>query len=235
MPTIIIRQFLKFLFIFNSKTSHYVKSYDGTRRRLSAEADQEKSQWSLKQREANRRIVDTRNNLEKIYQRQRNLNEAAQIKETDKKAAEIDKKIEDINNRKNYIQSKALSEKIAQSEAHEALFKSKAAHKFSQANAQQHEDHLKHFQKIVQKEEEAEKEIYKVVKESEFMRRKKDNELKKMQEQFNEMKKQNAITIKNAIAKAFAEEQEYQQKILREKAHLDKVMWHHNHFFSCSS
>lgn len=56
------------------------------------------------------------------------------------------------------------------------------------------------------------------------MRRKKDNELKKMQEQFNDMKKQNAITIKNAIAKAFAEEQEYQQKILREKAQLDKVM-----------
>jgi hypothetical protein len=168
--------------------------------------------------------VDTRNNLEKIYQRQRNLNEAALIKETDKKAAEIDKKIEDINNRKNYIQSKALSEKIASSEAHEELFKSKAAHKFSELNAKAHEDHLKHFQKIVQKDEEAEKEIYKVVKESEFLRRKKDNELKKLQEQFNELKKQNAVTIKNAIAKAFAEEQEYQQKILREKASLDKVI-----------
>jgi hypothetical protein len=48
----------------------------------------------LKQREAQRRLVDTRNNLEKIYQRQRNLNELAQIAETEKKAAEIDKKIE---------------------------------------------------------------------------------------------------------------------------------------------
>lgn len=65
-----------------------------TRRRLSLEGDQEKSQWLLKQREANRRIVDTRNNLETIYQKQRNLNEAAQVAEKEKKAAEIDKKIE---------------------------------------------------------------------------------------------------------------------------------------------
>lgn len=61
---------------------------------MSLDADQEKSQWLLKQREANRRIVDTRNNLETIYQKQRNLNEAAQIAEKEKKAAEIDKKIE---------------------------------------------------------------------------------------------------------------------------------------------
>ena len=63
---------------------------------MSLEADQEKSQWLLKQREANRRIVDTRNNLENIYQKQRNLNEASQIAEKEKRAAEIDKKIDVI-------------------------------------------------------------------------------------------------------------------------------------------
>lgn len=205
-----------------AKTSNYVKSYDATRRRLSAGAEEEKSKWSLKQREANRRIVDTRNNLEKIYQRQRDLNEAAQIKDTDKKAAEIEKKIEDITNRKNQLKSRALSEKIERSEAHEELFKSKAAHKFSELNAKSHEDHLKHFQKTVAKDEECEKELYKSVKEAEFLRRKKDNELKKMQDGLNDMKKKNAAEIKQAIAKAFAEEEEFKQKILREKAQLDR-------------
>ena len=56
-----------------------------------------------------------------------------------------------------------------------------------------------------------------------FSRRKKDNELKKMQDGLNDMKKKNAAEIKKAIAKAFAEEEEYKQKILREKAQLDKV------------
>lgn len=64
------------------------------RRRLSLENDQEKALWSLRQREANRRIVDARNNLENIYHRQRSLNEAAQIAEQEKKAYEIERKIE---------------------------------------------------------------------------------------------------------------------------------------------
>lgn len=68
-----------------------------TRRRLSLENDQEKSMWSVRQREANRRIVDARNNLENIYQRQRHLNEAARVAEQEKRAYEIERKIEVIN------------------------------------------------------------------------------------------------------------------------------------------
>jgi Fe2+ transport system protein B len=75
----------------------------------------------------------------------------------------------------------------------------------------------------VQKDDEVEQDLYKSVKEAEFNRRKKDNELKKLQDQFVEMKKQNAIQIKQIIAKAFAEEQDFQQKIFKEKAKLDKV------------
>ena len=77
-----------------SKTSKFITNYDMTRRRLSAEANNEKAQWSLRQREANRRIVDTRNNLEGIYQRQRNLNEEARLASQERKAKEIESKIE---------------------------------------------------------------------------------------------------------------------------------------------
>ena len=77
-----------------AKTSKYITNYDMTRRRLSADANQEKAQWSLRQREANRRIVDTRNNLEGIYQRQRNLNEDARLADQERKAKEIESKID---------------------------------------------------------------------------------------------------------------------------------------------
>lgn len=77
-----------------SKTSNYIKNYDMTRRRLSAENELEKAQWSLRQREANRRLVDARNKLENIFQKQRNLNEAAMIAEQDRRANQIEKKIE---------------------------------------------------------------------------------------------------------------------------------------------
>ncbi len=65
-----------------------------TRRRLSLENEQEKAQWSMRNREANRRIVDTRNNLESIYERQRNLNNAAYVVDLERKQTEIDKKIQ---------------------------------------------------------------------------------------------------------------------------------------------
>lgn len=195
-----------------------------TRRRLSLENDQEKSQWALRQREANRRIVDTRNNLEGIYQRQRQLNEAAQIAQKERKAQEIEKKIEDITNRRNQLQSRALNERIERNEEHENLFKTKATHKLTELQVKDHEDHLKHFQKIAAKDEEVEQELYKNVKEAEFLRRKKENELKKLQEEFIELKKQNAARVKEVLAKAFQEEQEFQQKLFREKAKLDKVI-----------
>ena len=48
-------------------------------------------------------------------------------------------------------------------------------------------------------------------------------ELKKLQDQLIELKKQNDVQIKEMIAKAFAQEQEQEQKIWKEKAKLEKV------------
>lgn len=112
---------------------------------------------------------------------------------------------------------------MEKSEEHENHYRAKAANKLTELKIKNHEDHLKHFQKLVQKDDDAEQDLYKTVKEAEFLRRKKDNELKKLQEQFIEMKKKNAAAIKEAIAAAFAKEKDLEQRIWREKAKLDKV------------
>jgi hypothetical protein len=201
------------------------------RRRLSLEADQEKAQWALKQREANRRIVDTRNNLESIYQRQRNLNDMAFVTDQERKSKEIEKKIEEITNRRNNILNKQISERIEKGEQQEQFYKAKALHKLTELQVKEHEDHLKHFQKLVQKDDELEQDLYKSVKEAEFQRRKKDTELKKLNEQLIELRKKNATQIKELIAKAYADEQEFEQKIRREKAIVEKV--HKNNKLYC--
>lgn len=133
-----------------------------SRRRLSLENEQEKATWSLRQREANRRIVDARNNLENIYQRQRQLNESARIAEQEKKASEIERKIEDITNRKATTQAKLLSERLTKSEENETTFRTKANHRLTELKLRDHQDHLKHFQKLVQKDDELEQDYYKV-------------------------------------------------------------------------
>ncbi len=85
-----------------------------SRRKLSLDNENHAASWSMKQREANRRIVDTRNNLEKIYERQRNLNEAARIAELERRNQEIDKKIQVNFNRlyklmRNYLKFKTIA------------------------------------------------------------------------------------------------------------------------------
>lgn len=129
-----------------------------------------------------------------------------------------------MTTRKVTTQTKLLTERIAKSEESENHFKIKANHKLTELKLKDHEDNLKHFQKLVQRDDEYEQDLYKNVKEAEFARRKKDNELKKLQDQFIEVKKQNAIQIKELIAKSFAQEQELEQKIFREKAKLEKVL-----------
>jgi len=46
-----------------------------------------------------------------------------------------------------------------------------------------------------------------------------------MHDTLNELKKQNAIAIKEAIAKAYKEEQEYQQKIQKEQLDLISIFY----------
>ena len=129
-----------------------------------------------------------------------------------------------MTNRKTTMQQQQLNEKINKSQEHESIFKIKASHRLTELELKSHEDNLKHFQKLVQKDEEYEKDLYKSVKEAEFQKRKKDNELKKLQDEYIELKKRNSVQIKDMIANALAQEKEYEQKILKEKSLLKRVI-----------
>lgn len=91
---------------------------------------------------------------------------------------------------------------------------------------------MKHFQKVAQKDEEQQHELYKLVKDSEFSRRKQEKEVKKLQEEFVYKQKENSAIIKELLAKIFAEEKILQNKFLKEKAKLDKVISFHSIIFS---
>lgn len=59
-------------------------------------------------------------------------------------------------------QARLLSERLAKSEESESLLKAKASHRLTELKVRDYEDHLKHFQKLVQKDDELEKEYFKV-------------------------------------------------------------------------
>ncbi|CAF0981483.1 unnamed protein product [Didymodactylos carnosus] len=206
-----------------NQTSVHVKNYDLERRRLSGDITLHKSALDLKQREAVRRIVDTKNRLENIYVKQRELNKAASVAEQDRRAIELITKVENVNNRRNQLMSQYLRDKTEKSEEKEVLGSEKAKVSYIDLETKQHEDHLKHFQKIMNKNEEQEHDLYKNVKEAEFSRRKKEQDVKKLQGELVKTKRVHAEKIKGEISKAEKTEKEIKQQLVKEKSRLDKL------------
>ena len=128
-----------------------------------------------------------------------------------------------MTNRKKTIQSIVQQEKKEQNEKIETELSIKAHSRLIEQEVRQQEDNLKHIQKIAQKDDEQQHELYRSVKDSEFLRRKQEKDLRKLQNHYKIKQKENSALIKEILAKVFEEEQEMQQKISREKARLDKV------------
>ncbi|CAF2937639.1 unnamed protein product, partial [Rotaria sp. Silwood2] len=205
------------------QTSIHVKNYDLERRRLSADVTLHRSMLDLKQREALRRIVDTKNQLETIYTKQRELNQNAAIAEQDRRAAELMTKMADIESRRTNLMTQYLREKTERSEERETVGAGKAKVRHAELETRQHEDHLRHFQKTVSKNEEVEHDLRKSVKEADFEKRKKEQEVQRLKEELNRKKRLDAIRIREEIAKAEREEKELEQQLIKEKSKLDKL------------
>ncbi|CAF0822646.1 unnamed protein product [Didymodactylos carnosus] len=170
-----------------------------------------------------RRIVDTKNRLENIYAKQRELNKTAIVAEQDRRAIELMTKVEDVSNRRNQLMSQYLRDKTEKSEEKELLGSEKAKVRYIEIETRQHEDHLKHFQKVLNKNEEQEHDLYKSVKEAESGRRKKEQDVKKLQDELVKTKRVHAEKIKQEISKAEKAERELEQQLIKEKSKLDKL------------
>ena len=76
---------------------------------------------------------------------------------------------------------------------------------------------------MVSQNEEIEHELRKSVKEAEFQRRKKEQEVQKLKEDLIRKKREDARRIQQAIARSEQEEKELERNIYKEKTKLVKV------------
>ncbi|CAF3830368.1 unnamed protein product [Rotaria sp. Silwood1] len=116
-----------------------------------------------------------------------------------------------------------LREKTEKSEERETVGANKAKVRHAEFETRQHEDHLRHFQKTVSKNEEVEHELRKSVKETEFERRKKEQEVQQLKQELDRKKRLDSIHIREEIAKAEREEKDLEQQLTKEKSKLDKL------------
>ncbi|GFR77053.1 myosin-11-like, partial [Elysia marginata] len=76
--------------------------------------------------------------------------------------------------------------------------------------------------KMVSKGEEMEQELYANVRSSEYARQKQDQEVRRTQQTLAELKRVNAIKMKEDMVERKRQEEMLQQKLIRDKAELDK-------------
>lgn len=73
------------------------------------------------------------------------------------------------------------------------------------------------------KNNEVEQDLKKIVRDSEAERRKKEQEVQRLQEELNRKKRDYAAKIREQIAQAEREERELEELMLKEKSKLDQV------------
>ncbi|RUS79894.1 hypothetical protein EGW08_012332 [Elysia chlorotica] len=214
----------------NKSLEHKLTKSDGdikeammSKRKLDSDLAFTKSHLDIKKRDEQRHLTDTQIRLEDNTTTQRQLNNSAYNAGMDLKAKQIDQKIQAHNTRRVNLLSTSMRQKkdkeVAQQEVWEKRFKVRD----HEAQRRKHEDSLKFFQKMVTKGEEVEQELYANVRSSEYARQKQDQEVRRTQQTLAEMRRINAIKMKEDMVERKRQEEMLQQKLIREKAELDKV------------
>ena len=95
------------------------------------------------------------------------------------------------------------------------------------------------FQKMVSKGDDMEHSLYNKMRNAEYARQKQEQTVRRMQQQLAELKRKNAVRVKNELAQTHKEEKDLEQALIREKAELDKVKFislvpYHCHCYGCS-
>ena len=79
------------------------------------------------------------------------------------------------------------------------------------------------LQKMVGKGEDQEYSLHNRVKNAEYARQKQEQRVRKLNQQLMELKRKNAVKIKNEMTEVERSEKELEQQLLREQAELTKV------------
>ncbi|ELU18781.1 hypothetical protein CAPTEDRAFT_229333 [Capitella teleta] len=199
------------------------KAAEAAKRKLSADLMLTKAHLQLKNREEIRHKQDIVSRLKNNGSEQKQLNDVALHAELDLKSKLIDQRIQEHNKRRQGIATTAMVTRKEKSERHETHYGLKATKRKAEQQRREHEDHLKHFSKEVTKGEEAEYALYNKVKNAEYARQKQEQSVRRLSNKLLEMKRVNAVKIKEEMTERTKEEQEMHQRLQREQAMLNKM------------
>ncbi|ESO98036.1 hypothetical protein LOTGIDRAFT_239135 [Lottia gigantea] len=206
-----------------AKSDGDIKTTESYNRKLSADLSRTKHHLDIKKRDEQRRLTDTKMRLANNTNTQRLLNEEAINVEMDKKVREMNQRVQEHNDRRiNQLQSN-LKEKKVKRENQQSILEARFKKRLNEQQRREHEDSLKFFQKMVNKDDDIEQDLYSKVRATEYDRQQQEQQVRRLELNLAEMKRKNAAKLKQEINERNTAELQLEQKILRDKAELEKL------------
>ncbi|KAL4239220.1 hypothetical protein ACF0H5_000037 [Mactra antiquata] len=199
------------------------KQAEMTKRKLSADLVLTKAHIAIRQRDEQRHLADTQMRLDDNSNVQHELNEAAFHAEMDLKSKQMQQNIEAHNTRRVKLLKSHMSQKKMTEEAKQKIWEARFKKRASEKARLEHEDSLKFFQKMVNKGEDQEQNLYNKVRNAEYSRQKQEQTVRRLQQQLSEIRRKNATSLTKEMVDRNRQEMELEQLLLREKAELDKT------------
>lgn len=199
------------------------KAAEMNKRKLSADLKVTRHHISIKQRDEQRHLEDTRMRLSDNGNVQRELNEDAFHTGQDLKSKRMQQNIEAHNIRRVTQLKSFMKNKKEDLDKKQQVWEARFQKRSAEQARREHEDFLKFFQKMVTKGEDQEQTLYAKVRNSEYARQQQEQNVRRVQLQLQELKRKNAANVTQELASVNLKEQELEQQLIREKAELDKV------------
>ncbi|XP_048590371.1 trichohyalin isoform X2 [Nematostella vectensis] len=198
--------------------------HEYTKRRLSRDLINTKDSLSLKGREEGRKMTDVTRRLQHNSTSQRQAKLAAEYLELDRQGKEIEERGQFAEARRNHMLDQVTTQRKHQNTQAMTEWKKRFLDKENEASRRAHEDNVRHLQKIVSKLEESEHALYNRVRAAEMQRRKQEQIVTRLSTDFDMLRRDNARKIKETAVQCHKKEVEIEQKLLREKAELNKLL-----------
>ncbi|XP_022112149.1 trichohyalin-like [Acanthaster planci] len=196
--------------------------FENNKRRLSLDLAQFSVNMLEKNRDGGRQLLDTRNRLQENSTTQRKLQEAALTAKLDHTNKKIEQKLRshDLKKQRRLQHITALKKKEHEKELKD--WEERFSKKQYDATRREYEDTLKHAVRTVTKQEEIEHDLSTRVRTSEYARKQREQQCKRMQQQLAELRRKNDQRLKQQMIECYQKEKELEQKLLREQSELYK-------------
>jgi hypothetical protein len=204
-------------------SSKDVKTAEANRRRLSLDLTMKSARLQTKHREEERRKIDTERRMHDNKEEQKRLFDSARTVENEQQIRLSNQRVQEHNRRKKEQESEWLRERQEKNESSTSAYTEKFQQRHREEQRRQHEDHLNHFQKAVQRGEQRELELYNKLKEAEQARQQLDQSVRRSEMNLMETRRVNAARIKEEMTEMQRQEMELEQSLLRERALLAKA------------